>query len=183
MGAIIPLSRYSMTSLRTYGPRPDGHCVTPSSTTPGDMGWRRAQRIWGYGVGATDDLMSKRPHHLMGRVLCPHNTLCCSVWSRTENLRFFNSKYTICQRLLQGLTSLRACPFHGSKNGHIMVVILREAPLFLQSVDSGIEMNTQQIGKACYLPMRNFKLVDNQLFIATVVQIRFKFNKSFQNFS
>ena len=34
-----------------------------------------------------------------------------------------------------------------------------------------------------YFPMQNFKLVDNQLFIATVVQIRFKFNKSFQNFS
>ena len=43
MGTTIPLSRCSVTSPRTYGPRPDGHCVTPSSTTPGDMGWRRAQ--------------------------------------------------------------------------------------------------------------------------------------------
>ena len=62
----------------------------------------RGERVWGYGVGATDDLRSKSPHHLMGRVLCPHNTLCCSVWSRTENLRIFNSKYTICRWLLQG---------------------------------------------------------------------------------
>ena len=31
--------------------------------------------------------------------------------------------------------------------------------------------------------MQNFKLIDNQLFIMPVVQIRFNFNKSFQNFS
>ena len=34
-----------------------------------------------------------------------------------------------------------------------------------------------------YFPMQNFKLIDSQLFIIPVVQIRFNFNKSFQNFS
>lgn len=34
-----------------------------------------------------------------------------------------------------------------------------------------------------YFPMQNFKLIDSQLFIIPVVQIRFNFNKSIQNFS
>ena len=34
-----------------------------------------------------------------------------------------------------------------------------------------------------YFPMQNFKLIDNQLFTVLAVQIRFNFNKSFQNFS
>ena len=34
-----------------------------------------------------------------------------------------------------------------------------------------------------YFPMQNFKLIDNQLFVMSVVQIRFKFNKSFHKFS
>ena len=36
---------------------------------------------------------------------------------------------------------------------------------------------------AIYFPMQNFKLIDNQLFMMQAVQIRFNFNKSFQNFS
>ena len=34
-----------------------------------------------------------------------------------------------------------------------------------------------------YFPMQNFKLIDNQLFEMSAVQIRFKFNKSFHKFS
>lgn len=34
-----------------------------------------------------------------------------------------------------------------------------------------------------YFPMQIFELIDNQLFIMFVVQIRFNLNKSFQNFS
>ena len=34
-----------------------------------------------------------------------------------------------------------------------------------------------------YFPMQNFKLIDNQLFVMSAVQIRFNFNKSFQNYS
>ena len=34
-----------------------------------------------------------------------------------------------------------------------------------------------------YFPMQTIELIDNQLFIMSVVQMRFNFNKSFQNFS
>ncbi len=40
-----------------------------------------------------------------------------------------------------------------------------------------------EIKRGGYFPMQNFKLIDNQLFTVLAVQIRFNFNKSFQNFS